>query len=335
MADLPSRQIGPGFSTAFASPALRYPGNVTQPPFEKWMLFEVKNGRHVLRNQVLDEKGTNVDRTLSSISLYLPQNALQSTLTVAYDKNDLGPFVGAAVELLAQSGKNLMNGGLKNWIEGNDGGLSAPLQSITKSFKSGNIGSIIDAVKSSYKDAIKADVQMEVDSLSNGGAARVFGQRPNPRTDILFNTQEYRTHEFDFLLVPRNLQEAKAIDGIIHAFQYYMLPAYLNQQATQNQLGSFLIGFPYEFEITIKQGSTTLEHVNKIARSVLTNIEIDHAAGEKVAFVEDGDGDLYPVMTRMSLRFQEVRLLGRDSNEISRGDLTSTTLEDPRLRPQQ
>jgi len=305
----------------------KYPANLTQPPFEKWILFEVKRGRHVLRNQVIAEDGTNIDETLASASLYLPDSALNDSLSVAYSQNDLGPFVGAAVELLAQSGQNLMNGGLKHSVENDSGGLIQKLGSAV-----GTANKIITAIQSTWKDALKAEAQTKLNTLLDGGAAAVFGQRPNPRTDVLFNAQEYRNHELEFLMVPRNLQEAQSIDQIIHLFQYYMLPAYLNQN--QNQLGSFLIGFPYEFEITILNQFQELDHVNKFERSILKNCTIDHAAGEKVAFIEDPNGDLYPVMTKMTLTFQEVRLLGRDSDVLNRGLNTSDPLPDPRLRPQ-
>jgi hypothetical protein len=327
MADLPAIQTVP-VSTA-GPQRFKYPNQLGSAPFEKWILFEVKSGRHVVRNKVIPEGGTNLDRTLASIGLYLSESALVDSILVCYDESPLGAFVGAAVELLAQSGQNMFDMNF-SFSENTSGGLADKLSAITSEAMR-VYGDIKTAVRDHWQDALKADIFKAVDQITGGAGRAITGKRPNPRTDLLFDTQKYRTRELSFLLIPRNVQEAQQIDNIIHAFQYYMLPAYLGpeQQNRTSGFGSFLMGFPYEFEISLLQNDKVMEHVNKIGRSVLTNVAIDHAAGGKAAFVEQG-GELYPVATKLTLSFQEVRLLGRDSTEIQRAG--SAPLEDPRLK---
>ena len=72
-----------------------------------------------------------------------------------------------------------------------------------------------------------------------------------------------------------------------------------------------MIGYPYEFVITMFNET----HINKIERSVLTGLRVDHAGGDRIAFA----GNYYPAATTLSLSFKEVRLLGRDSEVILRG----------------
>lgn len=291
----------------------RYPENLTHAPVDKWIHFEVKSGRHIIRDTILTEQNSP-DRTIASVGLYLSESALKSTLAVNYETNHLGPFAGAALEMFAQTGKNTFDS-VPNSTSDATTGISGVLKKL-KDF----------AMSDDFNKAIQADIQRGLDGVTNGAITRITGSRINPRTDVLFDSQQYRQHQMSFLLVPRNLNEAKAIDAIIRIFQYYMLPAY---QYADKQTG-FLLGFPYEFTITMKDGNgKTLNHVNKIGRSVLMNCSVDHSAGGQTSFVKD-NGEFYPVASSITLQFQEVRLLARDSEEITRAN--SPNLEDPRTR---
>jgi hypothetical protein len=311
------------FNSSRAALVARYPADLCSPPFDKWIMFSAMTGRHVVRSPPVTEHKTP-DVPINSVALYLPNAALASAIVVDYEKNDLGPMVGAAVEFFAQTGTSLF--GAKGG--GVAGTLDATLRSIQDAGK-GALSAISD--KGSWVDFFKADAsQLLAFGMSRltgddgtFAAGILSGTKPNPRTDILYNTQDYRTNELDFLLVPRTLQEAKAIDTICYFFNYYMLPRYQSTQGlTDAKVGAFTVGFPYEFEINMFAAgpngtNTTLNHINRIARSVLRGVSIDHAAGGKTAFIKD-DGEFYPVATKLCLSFQEVRLLARDSDEIKR-----------------
>ncbi len=328
----------------------KYPTNLGQPPFDKWIYFEAKSGRHVVRDQVVSET-LGVDRTLSAVGLYLDATALKTSMQVHYETNDLGPFAGAAVEWGAQTGANLMGlagsgtmtdylkQNLKNVKEGaaavaavmlGKKGMDALFTDITQSFKGGAGATAFDFA-----------ANMKGSSAAHAGAT--FGAKPNPRTDVLFDAAQYRTYDMNFMLIPRSLQEAITIDRIVHFFQFYMLPIY-GEAAIKGKVGGFMLGFPYEFEISLRDGvNNRLEHVNKFERCVLKDIVVDHAAGGKTAFVKVAGGpafqgdfggvapdaaEFYPVATSIALTFQEVRLLDRHSDAIARQNAQS--LPDPR-----
>jgi hypothetical protein len=190
------------------------------------------------------------------------------------------------------------------------------------------IGEKFMASGGSFSSAIAADLQKGLDELTQGGASVITGHKPNPRTDVLFDAQQYRVYDMTFLLVPRSEGEAKSIDSIIRLFQFYMLPLY-DQPGSQTTVGSFMLGFPYEFEISLRDGDNNrLEHVNKFERCVLTSVSVDHAAGGKTAFIKTSAGELYPVASQLSLTFKEVRLLDRKSDAITRRD--TPFMDDPR-----
>ena len=142
----------------------------------------------------------------------------------------------------------------------------------------------------------------------------MLGARINPRTDMLFDSVKYRQHQFSFTLIPRNETEAKSIDEILSVFQFYMLPSF-----GKTGEESLFIGYPYEFTIDMYTGEQALgrgmtsQHINKIDRSVLTRCTIDHSAGnDRVAFA----GNYYPAVSSLELNFTEVRLQGRDEQEV-------------------
>ena len=151
----------------------------------------------------------------------------------------------------------------------------------------------------------------------------LLGGVANPRTDTAFEKMTYRQHEFNFNLIPRDKREADNIDAILNILHFYSLPSYGDSTSATN----LMIGYPYEFVITMFNET----HINKIERSVLTGMTVDHAGGDVIAFATD----YYPAATALTLSFKEVRLLGRDSDVIFRGGGVGQNApgigDDPRL----
>jgi hypothetical protein len=333
--------------------SLKYPKELAAPgPFEKWVLFEVRTGRHIGRGGVVNEN-VSKDTTVASAALYLPETALKSEIAIEYDTHDMGPFAGVLSEYTAQTGGEYISQ-LQTAV-GNVAEAAADL--VTGNFKQGageavsGVSNAWNAVTNLTSNAIKdlinknnsaealqaALLNLASETAFGPNIAQAVGRRVNPRTDILFNHVGYRTHSFDFMMIPRNEQEAKTIDQIVHLFQYYGLPSYSPALKSGNAtVAGFLLGFPYEFVITFwSEGRPNVHHINKIGRSVLRSVIVNHAAAGKPAFFKgSGSGEVYPAATSLSLSFQEVTLLGRDSEEINRAMNDANGTYDPNaLRP--
>lgn len=271
---------------------LKYPSTLGAPPYEKWMLFEAKAGRHIGRTGMNVAK--EADRTLKAVALYLPPEALNSSISVEWQKDEYGAVYGAALEAAMQNGE-LPNPTTQN--VDNKGTLQRILSAVGRGGEAAVVQTGMNFVRN-----------LESNTLGFGGTDQVIastiGQIPNPRTDLFFRGIDYRTHSFAFTMVPRNIQEARQIGHILNTFQFYMLPSFGK--------GAF-IGYPYEFEITMfTQRNGGLHHLNSIGRSVLSKCGINHAAGTRVAFVnERGSNEYFPATTTIQLDFQEVRLLSR------------------------
>ena len=287
--------------------AVKYPSDLTQGggPHEKWILLEARAGRHIARDGFVAGEATEPDRTLASVALYLPTDALKSGMTVNYKDVDLGMAAGKAIEETARTGR--LNPGTAG---AGGGGWMDNLKNIAAHGGVGFIGAkALGAIETAGK-AVVDDPRATIEVLA--------GKAVNPRTDTMFNAVQYRTHEFTFNLIPRDKEEADNIDAILNILHYYSLPDY----GDNANLWNFMIGYPYEFVITMFNQT----HINKIQRSVLTGLTVDHAGGDRIAFATD----YYPAATALTLSFKEVRLLGRDSGVILRGGGRAGIGDDPR-----
>jgi hypothetical protein len=272
------------------APIFKYPNDVATPPFDKWIRFDAMTGRHILR-KVVGAEINQADRPLGSVVLYLTESSLKSTIAVNWEKSDLGTITGAVVQQTARTGnpiKSLSLGQISDRIV--DMGKGAASLASAQGLAVGI-------------SAVFADLSKALDSSVLPAVETIAGAKLNPRTDLLFNTQEYRTFSMEFVLIPRNLEEAQSIDQIIEFFQFYMLPKFTGED--------FLIGYPYEFNIglfqTLDAGTQKIKSVSQIGRSVVTSVTVDHAAAGKVSFIGDRTG-AYPTATNLTIEFQEVQL---------------------------
>jgi hypothetical protein len=334
---------GTSFAARGNQMVAKYPSTLWTPPYDKWIMFRAMSGRHVIRNTVVVENN-KADVALRSVGLYLPEGAIQSTTLVNYAKNDLGPMYGAAAEVFAQGGTNLMASGHggSSFVDSFTDKLTSVAGALPSMKTLGMVGDT-----QGYTELMKVQISKILGAVAekfgatSGAAlsATIFGQKPNPRTTLLYDAADYRQHILEFNLIPRNLDEAKAIDTILYFFQYYMLPRYQDALSMQqDQVGAFMVGFPYEFEIDMYSANpngsnVSLTHLNQIGRSVLSSVQINHAGGGRTAFIKDS-GEFYPVATKLQLTFQEVNLLARDDATITRGGASGVSFnnstDDPR-----
>jgi hypothetical protein len=304
MADISTLPVGVRVHGAY-----KYPSDLTTPPHEKWILLEAKSGRHVMRDGFVAEAGNNPDRTLAAVALYLPTDALKSAHTATYTELDLGIAAGKAVEAAFQSGGTLR-----------EPTMSGPSGSMVDTLMDVAIQGGAGIAAQFARGAVNQIAGQAIDN-PEFVAERILGAVVNPRTDTAFGSMQYRQYEFNFNLIPRDKQEADNIDAILNILHFYSLPSYGDSTNATN----LMIGYPYEFVITMFNET----HINKIERSVLTGITVDHAGGDVIAFATD----YYPAATSLMLSFKEVRLLGRDSEVIFRGVDESVAQPGPGTAP--
>ena len=161
------------------------------------------------------------------------------------------------------------------------------------------------------KDFVKGATTMAMESaakslkINESLATSMFGLAQNPNMEVLYNSPQFRTFNFEFVFAPRNAAEARAAFEIIQTFKFHAAPEAFSGGA---DLGRYFIP-PSEFEIELKKGDgENLWQLGKITRCVLTDIAVDYGASGQFATFSDG----MPTNIRMTLGFKETEFITKE-----------------------
>ena len=124
--------------------------------------------------------------------------------------------------------------------------------------------------------------------------------------EVLFNSMNVRTFQYNFNFAPRNEDETAEVQRIIQLFRYHMAPEL--QGANSRYLT-----LPSEFDIHYMYhgaDGTSYEndYFNRIATCVLENVAVNYTPGDKVRTFQDGS----PTQITMGLTFRETELLTKE-----------------------
>ena len=126
---------------------------------------------------------------------------------------------------------------------------------------------------------------------------------PNPLVLQLFKAVKRREFSMSYDFVPLNEREALHIYDIIRTFKKYSHP--------KRAAGGRYLEFPAEFRMTFMHGTSENLYLPRIARCVLTGIDVKY--GTEEAFVTfqkvNGREGAPPIKISMSLNFSEVEIL--------------------------
>lgn len=144
-----------------------------------------------------------------------------------------------------------------------------------------------------------------ITGVASSDVAKLFlksqGLAINPNQQVMFDGIPLRTFSFEFIFMPKSKKETKAVRDIIKAFKMYSRPRTL-----EGSLGMAFIP-PSIFEIDFRFLDGTNTYINKVADSVVTNVEIDYAPN---GWSTHQDGS--PVNIKMKVDFKELELIDRD-----------------------
>ena len=131
----------------------------------------------------------------------------------------------------------------------------------------------------------------------------------NPNQQLMFDGLQLRTYQLAFTFTPYSKQEADAVNDIIRTFKLYSRPR------TVTGAGGMLFIPPATFDLDFLFNGAPNKYVNKVAESVITNLEVNYAP-EGWSTHSDGS----PVQTQLTLQFKEIRLIDRDgASGVSKG----------------
>jgi len=233
---------------------------------------EVAGGQHYMMIDSYESRTAleTVGSRKSSIALYIPPNALKTTIGANFEG-----LVGGVT--MAKTGGVLMGGGefsLTN-MAGSAGDLAQKLLAKTET----------------SKNFFAAGAGLAV----NNHMALVYR-----------GPSEFRTHDFVFQFFPKDGAEATTIKKIINDLKNGMTPRLAGAGGGDKQrLTAPFFKSPRQYKIFFKKGGTSNEYLFKIGTSVLTSMTVNHDPQGIVGFHPDGA----PVQTTLSLNFKEIEYL--------------------------
>lgn len=227
-------------------------------------------------------------RLVQQICLYVP-DTVQQTTSNKYSAVSLTEAMGNAglaaqgMQTGADIGKLLSEGDMK--LGSGRSSSSAPLGGLI-----GELQGKAAAASGAFGSGIERVM------LASAGYAQ------NPQIEILFDTVDNRTFQFDFKFTPRSQEEAIAALDIIKAFRFHAAPE-ISGNGAGNGGGRYFIP-PSEFDIGYYFKGKPNDALHKFSTCVLEAIDVNYSNGNFATY-DDG----VPVEIGMTLRFKEVEIL--------------------------
>ncbi len=273
---------------------------------------KVAQGQHYMLIDSYESKNAvhSKDLLLSSIALYIPQDALQTTMTQTY-----GAVAGGA--LMAHTGSTMVTGEGESMIanmataylrtegEGGERALAG-------------LGSLLSRAK-----PVEAFMGAAAGQARNKHMAMVY-QGPG----------EMRTHQFVFNFFPKDKDEALEVKKIINDFKNGSTPKMAGGavMGSANPLSEAFFSSPRHYRIKFMMGSTggragteRNKYLFQIGTSVIKSLAINHDPSSAVGFHTDGS----PVASRLTISFQELEyLISSDVKNKALSDTTGDTFDE-------
>ena len=127
------------------------------------------------------------------------------------------------------------------------------------------------------------------------------------RMELLFKGLDRRDFSYTFTMIPRSLSEAEAIRNIVFAFKYNMLPEFSDGNRAGRKLR-----MPNTFDIEYMYLGKSNDYLNKISTCVLKSMDVKYGGDRYKTFDPDPEGNPPPVMTEITLSFEELELITRE-----------------------
>ena len=155
----------------------------------------------------------------------------------------------------------------------------------------GNGGSLSGLAEAGGSYALRSVLQQV---LPKGVGTAFFGDIPNPFSANIFENVEPRSFTFTWMLQPKSQVESEKLREIINLLRYYALP----------QPKDLLLDLPHEFNIAF----LGTEYLYAFSRSVISNIEVNHAPNGFNVFFQNGA----PETVELSITFKEIFPLNKE-----------------------
>jgi hypothetical protein len=230
--------------------------------------------------------------TTDAIALYMP-DTLAYTYSQSYETPSMGNEIGGQALAAGKSAIDAYN----------KGGAESAGDSLKKSGLE-NIKEIL------AKGAGKITASENTAKLFLASTGRVV----NPMLEMLYQSPNFRTFNFEFLFYPRDEREALEVQNILERLRFHQAPEILKEGGVA---GGFLVP-PSEFDIRFYYSGSENPNIPQIATCVLLTMDVNYAPNGWSAYeVPDefkpsiGRTGM-PTAIQLTLSFQETTYLTKD-----------------------
>ena len=229
-------------------------------------------------------------RTTDSIVLYMPPQVMENN-AANYNATEIGGEImetaGRAMSIISRAEQ--LGGDMK-------GGLDAMKEALP-----GIAGQVKSAM---FRGAAKA-----ASALMGGDALAAYDKYSNRAMNNFLETTfkgvGFRKFSYTCKFTPKSIDEVIAAQDIIKTFKFHMLP----ELPETDDFGRYYI-VPAEFDIFYMFRGDENEFFNKIATSVLVNMDVNYSPGQYQTFRPiDGFDGAPPTEIDMKLDFQETKVI--------------------------
>jgi hypothetical protein len=255
-----------------------------------WAKFEV------FHRKAQRKKASRIEDPIACVYMPLPAD-LRTSYRMNYANEDL-KVVGRISQGVAGNARS------------GAGALGAISQLIAK-FSNEHIASLAADQAISAASAITPNLVQGV--LHGGGFAT------NPHMAVLFSGVNFRSHTFNYRMIPESEKESIAARDIVKLFKRHMHPTYMDSA------GNFF-DYPDEFMISFRDGPGTQQkstqgtdtsfnegHTFVIGNSVLSALEVSyHGASSYPAWHSLQGGGSAPAEISLNMTFQETFILSQN-----------------------
>lgn len=261
--------------------------------------------------------GNNVERNLNPNVVYLAMpNQLQTAYSPAYRQVDMGVAGILAAEAIAGGGD----------LDSLATSMQSAAQAALPEFAISTIAQAAGAVNS----ALGLQGNADANSLLAISKGKVF----NPFTEQVFSNMAFRTHQFQFKLLSRSMEEAREVKNIINYIKMGAVPILGGAQSGDDALGGDItlnegsgnasrnrfMEVPDKFElkfVRMEPDGNLSEDADgfgsmhfKIHTSVCTGVQVNYTPDGQYTSFKNINGEMVQVPAlNLSLSFTETRMI--------------------------
>ena len=253
----------------------------------------VKYQRRSLGNQSAINN-SSAPASTGTIRLPLPKN-LRDQMNIHYGHQGLGGLFGAGSEALT----GMSGADIKDKFSGL---VNDPKNFDIDSLKNKVIGGAMtggNIVAGAAGDLLKGYNNLY------GATSSLTGLALNPFLTAMFENVNFKEHNFDWILTPKNEKESQDLRKIVQQFKFHSLPGL---DTSMQAGGGIFFNYPDIAYVTLNPS----EFLFELKPCVVTNIAVDYAPGVAPSFFKSLNA---PTAVRLSMTLMEIEIWSqRDLN---------------------